>query len=65
MLFLYGSFAVPGDALARVDRASDETILVCAAETVLREFVAELRSGDQTLKRVAWVGGNRRETGFV
>ena len=65
VLFLYRSFAVPGDALPWVDGAGDETILVRAAETVLGEFISKVRGCGETVERVARVRGNRRETGLV
>ena len=44
---LHRGAAVPGDALARVDREACETVLVRAAEPELRELVAQFRGGEQ------------------
>lgn len=55
VLFLHGRFAVPGDALPRIDGAAQEAVFVGAPEAELGEFVAEVGGLGEELLRVSLV----------
>lgn len=49
MFVLHGRFAVPGDALSRVDRTTEEAIFEGAAQTKLRELVTKVGCFEEEL----------------
>ena len=55
VLLLHGGFAIPCDALPRIDITSEETVLVRTAQSELREFVAESRSLSEITTRRRFV----------
>ena len=55
VLLLHCCFAVPSNTLSRVNRASHQTVFICATETELRKLVAQIGCFSEELLRVCLV----------